>query len=68
MARAVSRIIEDGVVQNVMRAISGVIDLSGNMIRMFQTGSAQTYLMLIMLALLGALFWWMGGEGGYGKF
>jgi NADH-quinone oxidoreductase subunit L len=67
-AHGASRIIEERLIQNLLRAVSGVIDLSGNVIRMIQTGSAQTYLMLMMLALLGALVWWMGGEGGYGRF
>lgn len=67
-ARGATRFFEEGLVQNVLKAVSGAIDLSGNMIRMLQTGSAQTYLMLIMMALLGALLWWMGGESVYGKF
>jgi NADH-quinone oxidoreductase subunit L len=67
-SRGAAKYLEEGLVQGLMKAVSGVVDVSGNMIRMLQTGSAQTYLMMIMIVLVGALIWWMGGEGGYGKF
>jgi hypothetical protein len=54
--------------QGLLKVVAGVVDFSGNMIRTLQTGSAQTYLMMILIAVAGALIWWMGGEGGYGRF
>jgi NADH-quinone oxidoreductase subunit L len=67
-SRGAGRYLEEGLLQGLLKVVAGVVDFSGNMIRTLQTGSAQTYLMMILIAVAGALIWWMGGEGGYGRF
>jgi NADH-quinone oxidoreductase subunit L len=62
-----SKFIEERVVQKVMRFTSAVIDLSGNILKVTQVGSAQAYLMMIVLATVAVMIWFYFGVGYYGK-
>jgi NADH-quinone oxidoreductase subunit L len=56
-----SRWIEEGIIQGILRAAGAVVDLSGNMIRMVQVGSAQAYLLMMVLALVAFMVWFLRG-------
>lgn len=62
-----STFVEDMVVQRVMKLTSAVVDLSGNILRVTQVGSAQAYLMMILLGALAIVAWFYFGVGHYGK-
>ncbi|NDG84022.1 MAG: NADH-quinone oxidoreductase subunit L [Proteobacteria bacterium] len=64
----VGRILEDALVQRFSGWTSSVVGLTGNLIRVVQTGSAQAYLVMIVIAMAAVLSWLFFGVGGYGKF
>jgi len=68
LAGWIGRWIEDGVVQRLAGWTSSLVGLSGNLIRVVQTGSAQAYLVMIVIAMAAFLSWLFFGVGGYGKF
>ena len=67
LAEGMSRFVETMIIQRVIRYSSAVIELSGNIIRVTQVGSAQAYLMMILIAIFGVLAWIYWGVGQYGK-
>jgi NADH:ubiquinone oxidoreductase subunit 5 (subunit L)/multisubunit Na+/H+ antiporter MnhA subunit len=67
LAKGMNRFIETMLIQRVIRFSSAVVELSGNIIRVTQVGSAQAYLMMIVLAVFGILTWIYLGVGQYGK-
>jgi NADH-quinone oxidoreductase subunit L len=52
---------EDRVVQGLMRVVAAVADLSGNMIRVLQVGSAQTYLLMMIIGLVALVLSFLKG-------
>ena len=66
-AEGVSRFLEERVIQRIMRASSAIVDLSGNILKVAQVGSAQAYLMMMSLAMLAIVAWLFFGVGQYGK-
>jgi NADH:ubiquinone oxidoreductase subunit 5 (subunit L)/multisubunit Na+/H+ antiporter MnhA subunit len=44
--------IEERVIQGLMRVVAAMTDLSGNMIRVLQVGSAQAYLLMMIIGLV----------------
>ena len=67
LAEAIGRFIEESVVQRGLRMTSAVVDLTGNILRVTQVGSAQAYLMMILIAIVAVLGWFCFGIGQYGK-
>jgi NADH-quinone oxidoreductase subunit L len=67
LSEGVSAFLEEMIVQRVMKLTSAVIDLSGNILRVTQVGSAQAYLMMILLGALTVVAWFYFGVGHYGK-
>jgi NADH-quinone oxidoreductase subunit L len=61
------RVIEEKVVQGLIRTTAAVVDLSGNLIRVFQVGSAQTYLLMMVVSLIAMLLWFLKGIGLHGN-
>ncbi len=70
-AKMFSRWIEEALVQNSLKFCSWIVELSGNVLKAFQVGSMQVYLMLMMvigLALMILIFQIsMNGAIFYGK-
>ncbi len=56
-----SQWLEERVVQGMIRMVAAVTDLSGNMIRVLQVGSAQAYLLMMIIALVVMVFYFMKG-------
>jgi NADH-quinone oxidoreductase subunit L len=52
LSKIFSRWIEEGLIQNSIRFCSWVVELSGNVLKAFQVGSIQVYLMLMMILAL----------------
>jgi NADH-quinone oxidoreductase subunit L len=67
LAEIIGRFIEESVIQRGLRMTSAVVDLSGNILRVTQVGSAQAYLMMILVAIVAVLGWFCFGIGQYGK-
>lgn len=67
LAIGMNRFIETMIVQRLIRMTSAIIELSGNIIRVTQVGSAQAYLMMMLIAIFGILTWICFGAGQYGK-
>jgi NADH-quinone oxidoreductase subunit L len=63
----ISRFVEEMVVQKTIRMTSAVVDLSGNILRVTQVGSAQAYLMMILLAIVAVVAWFCFGVELHGK-
>jgi NADH-quinone oxidoreductase subunit L len=64
----ITRFIEEMVVQRVIRITSAVVDLSGNILKVTQVGSAQAYLMMILLGAVAVVIWfYFGVETHLGK-
>jgi NADH-quinone oxidoreductase subunit L len=68
LAQGTGRFLEDGFFQGTIRALGAATELSGNLIRVFQSGSMQAYLLIMMAATLAVIGWFFFGVGGYGKF
>lgn len=56
-ANSVGRFFEEMLVQRAIRWTSAVADLSGNFLKVTQVGSAQAYLMMIVIALFAIVAW-----------
>jgi NADH-quinone oxidoreductase subunit L len=54
-AKLLSRWFEERIIQNGIRTVGALTDLSGNVIRVLQVGSAQVYLFLMTVAILWIL-------------
>ena len=67
LADGAGRFVENMIIQRMIRYSSAVVELSGNIIRVTQVGSAQAYLMMILVSLFGILAWVYWGVGQYGK-
>jgi NADH-quinone oxidoreductase subunit L len=67
-SEGVGRFVEEAILQRILYFTSALVDLSGNMIRVVQTGSAQTYLVMIVIAMAAVLSWILFGVSTYGKF
>ena len=68
LSQGTGRFLEDGFFQGTIRALGAATELSGNLIRVFQSGSMQAYLLIMMAATLAVIGWFFFGVGGYGKF
>jgi NADH-quinone oxidoreductase subunit L len=68
LSDALGRFVEEAILQRLIGFTSAFVSLSGNMIRVVQTGSAQTYLVMIVIAMAAILSWILFGVGTYGKF
>jgi len=68
MASGASKYLEEWVIQRIIRVGAALVDLSGNVIRVVQVGSAQVYLVMIVLAIFGFFIWFFMGAGIYGNF
>jgi NADH-quinone oxidoreductase subunit L len=66
-AQAISRFVEEMILQRIIRVSSALVDLSGNVFKVVQVGSAQAYLMMMMLAIFAIVAWIFLGVGQYGK-
>jgi NADH:ubiquinone oxidoreductase subunit 5 (subunit L)/multisubunit Na+/H+ antiporter MnhA subunit len=62
LARILSRWIEDAVIQNSLKFCSWVVELSGNVLKAFQVGSMQVYLMMMMVLGLALMIWVFQGS------
>ena len=67
VAGGMFRFVEVMIVQRIIRLSSAVVELSGNFIRVTQVGSAQAYLMMMLIAIFGILTWIYLGVGQYGR-
>jgi NADH-quinone oxidoreductase subunit L len=59
--------LELGVVQRMIRWTTAIVDLSGNLIRVVQTGATQAYLAMMIVAIFMVIAWFLYGVGQYGK-
>jgi NADH-quinone oxidoreductase subunit L len=59
--------IEERVVQGLIRMVAALTDLSGNMIRVLQVGSAQAYLLMMVIALVVMVLYFLKGMVQYGN-
>jgi NADH-quinone oxidoreductase subunit L len=66
-AQALSRFFEEMILQRIIRVTSALVDLSGNVFKVVQVGSAQAYLMMMMVAIFALIAWIFLGVGQYGK-
>ncbi len=64
----VGRFLEDGLFQKMLQASGVAVDLGGNLFKTVQTGSAQGYLLMMVLALIGLVCGLIFGVPGYGNF
>ncbi len=62
-----SRFVEESIIQRGIKITSAVVDLSGNVLKITQVGSAQAYLMMIVLGILAVVAWLYLGVGQNGK-
>ncbi len=67
IAKALDQWIEEGIFQRALRWSGAVAQLSGTLLRSFQAGSIQAYLMMILVCASVALFVFVFGWGPYGK-
>jgi len=71
LAKGVSKWVEELFVQNTIRFCSWMVQFSGNVLKSFQVGSMQAYLLMMMVLGLGLLIWvlqsMMQGVFFYGK-
>jgi hypothetical protein len=63
-----NRVLEQNLVQRVIKWSSAVIELSGNLMKVAQAGSTQAYLMMMVFALFVGLAWFLFGVGQYGSY
>jgi NADH-quinone oxidoreductase subunit L len=68
LSSGASKYLEEWVVQRIIQVSAALVDLSGNMIKVLQVGSAQAYLMMIVLAVVAIFAWFFLGAGIYGNF
>lgn len=59
--------LEVKVVQRMIKAGASAAELSGSLFKVVQVGSAQVYLMMMVVALVLGLAWFMWGVGTYGN-
>jgi len=59
LAQGIYRFFEEFVVQRILRWTSAAVDLSGNMLKVVQIGSAQAYLMMILIAVCIFAIWFL---------
>ncbi len=67
LASFFGRYLEDGFFQKILQVSGAAVDLGGNLFKTVQTGSAQGYLLMMVLALLGLMFGLVFGVNGYGN-
>ena len=67
LSEGIGRFVEDMIVQRAIRMTSAVVDLSGNILKVTQVGSAQAYLMMILLAVVAVVAWFFFGVPYNGK-
>ncbi len=60
--------LEERVVQGLIRLVAAITDLSGNMIRVLQVGSAQAYLLMMIIGLVVMVIYFLKGVAQYGNF
>jgi NADH-quinone oxidoreductase subunit L len=63
-----SRFVEEGVFQRLIRYSGAAVDLGGNLLKTVQTGSAQGYLLMMLLALMLLIGGLIFGAAGHGNF
>ncbi|MBS1959262.1 MAG: NADH-quinone oxidoreductase subunit L [Bdellovibrionales bacterium] len=68
VARWMGNLIEQQVIQRMIRWTVAIVDLSGNLLKVAQVGSSQAYLMMMFLAIFAVLAWFLFGVGQYAKF
>ena len=68
LSSGAAKYVEEWVVQRIIQVSAALVDLSGNMIKVLQVGSAQAYLMMIVLAVVAIFAWFFLGAGIYGNF
>lgn len=66
VARAMNRWVEDQILQRAVRWTAAVVDLSGNLLKVVQTGSMQAYMMMMFLAIFVVCVWFFFGARVYG--
>jgi len=67
LASFFGRYLEDGFFQKILQVSGAAVDLGGNLFKTVQTGSAQGYLLMMVLALIGLMFGLVFGVNGYGN-
>jgi NADH-quinone oxidoreductase subunit L len=67
MTAGATQWIEERVVQGLIRLVAAFTDLSGNMIRVLQVGSAQAYLLMMVIALVVMVLYFLKGMVQYGN-
>ena len=70
VARGFSRWIEDNIIQRSLKVCTWAVELSGSVLKSFQVGSVQAYLMMMMVLGLGLMIWVLESVHGvviYGK-
>jgi NADH-quinone oxidoreductase subunit L len=68
VARFAGRFFEEGIFQRMIQFSGAAVDLGGNLFKTVQTGSAQGYLLMMVLALIGLICRLIFGVPGYGNF
>jgi len=61
-ANGIARWVEEGMIQNSLKFCTWVVELSGNVLKAFQVGSLQVYLMLMMVFGLALMIWIFEGS------
>jgi NADH-quinone oxidoreductase subunit L len=71
LAKGMGKWVEEYLVQNGIRFCSWMVEFSGNVLKSFQIGSMQAYLLMMMILGLGLMIWvlesMMQGVFTYGK-
>jgi len=70
VARVFSKWIEDGLIQRTLKVCTWAVELSGSVLKSFQVGSVQVYLMMMVVLGLGLMIWVLQSVHGvmiYGK-
>ncbi len=67
IATGINTFFEEMIVQRLIRWSAVAVDLSGNILKIAQSGSAQGYLAMMAIAIFAILAWVIYGVGQYGK-
>ena len=61
VAAGFTRFVEEGFIQRILKICSWAVEFSGSVLKSFQVGSAQVYLMMMVLLGFGLMVWVLEG-------
>jgi NADH:ubiquinone oxidoreductase subunit 5 (subunit L)/multisubunit Na+/H+ antiporter MnhA subunit len=64
----IGKYLEENFFQRIIQFSAAAVDLGGNLFKTVQTGSAQGYLMMMVLSVAILICWLIFGVKGYGNF